>query len=956
MKLNYKVLLTLIAFCTTTLVSAQNTIPQIERDALIAFYNSTGGPNWVSTLANNKPWDVNNPNSDVSTWYGLTIDNGHVITIGSTYTDDVFYNNNLVGTIPKEIGNLTSLICLKIIGNKLTGNIPIEIGNLINLQFLKLNGNNLTGSIPPQIGQLSKLDEISLSTNKLSGSIPVEIGQLSLLTHLSLNSNLLSGSIPIQIGLLSNLKYVTLSNNKIEGPIPNEIGNLSNLQILGLNNNLLNGTIPSQIGKLSKLTTLELFSNKLIGSIPLEICQLTELNFLNLNSNQLSGIIPSQIGQLTKLEYLFLEQNKLTGSIPLEITNLSRLKGLGLGINQLSGKIPNLTVLNLLSSFSVRANNFRFIDIANEYYNNSKLDYASQYLTDPPQTITKPIGSTVTLSMCDDNRYSADETFQWYTKGRIILGATSSQYTISNLNTSNNGLYVCQSINPKLPYLTLYRQNITLVVQNCPTVTGTIVVNPTAVTTNTSTSFSLNTTATGLTYAWTFYNDATGTIVKDATQTTATATQTYSTAGSYLVKLVVTDANNCTTTFNNTITVVDLCTSTEDQRVADISSPNEFRYGVPFFVKINETKDLFLDLNTFFKNTYTYNWRFYSPSEQLLTTGTNEKFSVTPTAGGYYRVDLEITDVVSGCKASYSKTIGCLIGNSCTELNPKSSVVKILVKNLVKSLVARSLRGETDAQINASPASPEFLALKPYLTNGIGDKIYNYNTIKRDTDSDYIYTVNFSFTPNTDYDVHIYLENTPFYDCCPDSSLQELADSLDDGIFIDLSQYATPTDYFISCNVFQAGRMAQVKGRVTPAPGECDQESEIRSINFCPIDCVPITGTLSIVTDPIVTNPGVVPVKVQNPLPVVDIAPVTMVCQQIQISGGTTGTTGSYIDCDGVTKTYTLLAKEILNSCQMAPNKAGNAILCSSIAPIGGDAPAEISRMAPKQNKNRLKK
>jgi hypothetical protein len=48
------------------------TVPQAQKDALIALYNATNGPAW----ANNTGW---NTASDPSTWYGVTVDgNGNV--------------------------------------------------------------------------------------------------------------------------------------------------------------------------------------------------------------------------------------------------------------------------------------------------------------------------------------------------------------------------------------------------------------------------------------------------------------------------------------------------------------------------------------------------------------------------------------------------------------------------------------------------------------------------------------------------------------------------------------------------------------------------------------------------------------------------------------------------------------------------------------------------------------
>jgi Leucine-rich repeat (LRR) protein len=87
------------------------------------------------------------------------------------------------GNIPKEIGNLTNLIILRLGGSQLTGEIPTEIGNLTNLEQLDLWDNELHGELPESLSNLTKLIqynnvletdifEVSLYNNKFSGKIP----------------------------------------------------------------------------------------------------------------------------------------------------------------------------------------------------------------------------------------------------------------------------------------------------------------------------------------------------------------------------------------------------------------------------------------------------------------------------------------------------------------------------------------------------------------------------------------------------------------------------------------------------------------------------------------------------------------------------------------------------------------------------------------------------------------
>ena len=207
--------------------------------------------------------------------------------------------------------------------NQLTGSIPSEIGNLTNLTYLTLYNNDLTGSIPPEIGNLTNLTELWLSRNELTGSIPPEIGNLTNLTSLWLGSTQLTGEIPVEIGNLTNLEILDLGGNQLTGSIPPEIGNLTNLSELLLYNNQLTGTIPPEIGNLTNLNKLNLGYNQFTGSIPPEIGNLTNLIDLKLRGNQLTGSIPPEIGNLTNLERLWLYTNGLTGEIPESICNLN---------------------------------------------------------------------------------------------------------------------------------------------------------------------------------------------------------------------------------------------------------------------------------------------------------------------------------------------------------------------------------------------------------------------------------------------------------------------------------------------------------------------------------------------------------------------------------------------------------------------------------------------------------
>jgi len=106
-------------------------IPVEECQALIEFYNRTGGEQWN----NNTGWHkTNTPCS----WYGITCSGGHITGLD-------LHNNQLSGYIPRELENLTHLQSLLLNNNELCGEIPLI--NLNHLSVLNLDSNHLITTV-----------------------------------------------------------------------------------------------------------------------------------------------------------------------------------------------------------------------------------------------------------------------------------------------------------------------------------------------------------------------------------------------------------------------------------------------------------------------------------------------------------------------------------------------------------------------------------------------------------------------------------------------------------------------------------------------------------------------------------------------------------------------------------------------------------------------------------------
>ena len=97
------------------------------------------------------------------------------------------------GGTPSRVTNL------ELEDEDLTGSIPAALGNLTGLTHLDLSGNALTGSIPAELGQLHNLEEVRLSGNSLVGCIPVGLKDVP--TNDLSSLNLLYCSPPAPTGL-----------------------------------------------------------------------------------------------------------------------------------------------------------------------------------------------------------------------------------------------------------------------------------------------------------------------------------------------------------------------------------------------------------------------------------------------------------------------------------------------------------------------------------------------------------------------------------------------------------------------------------------------------------------------------------------------------------------------------------------------------------------------------------
>lgn len=218
----------------------------------------------------------------------LKIDTDHLFSIES----GIIVTKETINVFPTSIGSFENfatderMMRINLTGRELQGTIPKYIGLLHDrLEVLDLGNNSLIGTIPAEVGQLTSLKVLKLDGNKLGGTIPTIPGEGSIEMH-----NILSnGSHNFSV---YNLEVLDLGNNNLRGKIPIELRNLRSLKELRLDHNRLNGAIPGEIFIRTEENNIgqtweviDLSHNELTGAIPKEISILRNLTHLILDNN-----------------------------------------------------------------------------------------------------------------------------------------------------------------------------------------------------------------------------------------------------------------------------------------------------------------------------------------------------------------------------------------------------------------------------------------------------------------------------------------------------------------------------------------------------------------------------------------------------------------------------------------------------------------------------------------------
>ncbi|CAL5365016.1 unnamed protein product [Camellia sinensis] len=228
-------------------------------------------------------------------------------------------HQNLQGTLPPNLSNLTQLERLELQWNNISGPLP-SLNGLSSLQVLMIS-NNQFSSIPIDFFTgMSSLQSVEIDNNPFSSwEIPESLQNASSLQNFSANSANISGKIPDFFGpdQFPGLINLHLAFNSLEGGLPASFSG-SQIESLWVNGQTSNGKLSGGIDVIQNMTFLKevwLHSNSFSGPLP-DFSKLKGLESLSLRDNSFTGPVLVSLGNLGSLKIVNLTNNLFQGPMP----------------------------------------------------------------------------------------------------------------------------------------------------------------------------------------------------------------------------------------------------------------------------------------------------------------------------------------------------------------------------------------------------------------------------------------------------------------------------------------------------------------------------------------------------------------------------------------------------------------------------------------------------------------
>eukprot|EP01034_Spumella_vulgaris_P024925 gene24925-31321_t len=219
-------------------------------------------------------------------------------------------DNRFSGTLP-TLARMPHLTVVFVQSNTFSGGLDglVDPSTQKELEYIDVGNNQLTGTLPSALFELSKLNGFTAVSNCITGPIPLSVCYPQYLYFLDLDGLTTAPACQRRFVPHSSLFTSYMLTGRVTEGIPSCLFNMSSLETLHLSGNAIQWSFPRDLVLSETLTDLSISHNILTGTIPKSI-QRKEWTNLDLSYNRLTGVLHSNVKSAVVLSLVFPDKRR----------------------------------------------------------------------------------------------------------------------------------------------------------------------------------------------------------------------------------------------------------------------------------------------------------------------------------------------------------------------------------------------------------------------------------------------------------------------------------------------------------------------------------------------------------------------------------------------------------------------------------------------------------------------
>ena len=416
----------------------------------------------------------------------------------------------LLGSLPENWGNLRPrvLIMQRLfpISGGLKSEVPSSWSDMTSLWSFRITGfrgeeGPLIGELPVGMNEWDNIKNFAIQNNDLEGSVPV-FSKSRDIVYFNIGGNSFSGEFPwlgFFNGNNTRISKFAISRNSFSGELPASIEPPSfptqgedgkyRLADFSIRENEFSGDVPEWTADWARLQIYSIARNNFTGSFPAALLSQERLKAFDLSENNLVGELPDGVWATDRAPSMWMEENNFEGEIPDSWQTAfqddrgnwatEEARWVRMHDNQLSGPIPDWAIyMNWRSSgrteYRFDNNRHTFRDIV-PVYDSVQAVMGDGFIISPQKPFgPSPWGEQRVLEVSSGGSLVYDElseyvshvdnVYRWERDGSILSGQDDVVLSLSSVSSSDSGSYRLLVTNLNVPDLTLFSEEVELVV------------------------------------------------------------------------------------------------------------------------------------------------------------------------------------------------------------------------------------------------------------------------------------------------------------------------------------------------------------------------------------------------------------------------------------------------------------------------------------------------------------